>query len=130
MKACVLQENVPIVETINGYETDQYIKQEERKKLEKLRATVRFSFVLFGPLALGRRNLFLMHRWKKRRRSSCVSPNSPIRSVCETYDVGGAAKAARRNHVFLSRQSPIHLARSFSMFIHRISWMMGLTYSS
>lgn len=46
MKACVLQENVAIVETINGYETDQYIKQEERKKLEKLRATVRFSFVL------------------------------------------------------------------------------------
>jgi len=67
MKACDPQRNVPIVETISKwYETDQYIKKEERKKLEKLRAAVRFSFVS---------NLSL---WDGRIYSSCTDGKKEV----------------------------------------------------
>jgi hypothetical protein len=96
MKACVPKENVPIVETINEwYETDQYIKKEERKKLEKLKAAVRFSFVSILPLGMAG---FILYAQMDKKKAELVrislSPCLVVARFCDSYDIGGAAKAA------------------------------------
>jgi len=87
MKACIPQNNVPGCrnETIKWYETDQYIKKEERKKLEKLRAAVCLSFIPILSL-WDSRIYFHAQMEKKKAELVRISPSTLFvgRSVCDT----------------------------------------------
>ena len=98
-----------VVETkrLNGM---KQINTSRRKSARNLRNSERrYVSLSFRSSRFGTAEFIFMHRWKKRRLSSCVSPHPPFLLVArcvthDTYDVGGAAKGARRNHVFLNRK--------------------------